>query len=292
MQNDFSFLNLQTCFETEPPPLDFVLPGMLAGTVGGLVSAGGAGKTMLAMQMSVAVATGVDSLNFSALDSDFRLKSGKVLFLTAEDPAPILHKRFHSIGKKLSRIQRELAINNMIIAPLVGRSPDLMQRKWQDWIESHADGARLIVIDTLRRFHLCDENDGGAMAQVLAVLERLCQSTGASTLFLHHASKTGAMNAANSQQASRGSSVLTDNIRFQANLATMAKEAAEKQGVDERKKYVCLSYPKLNYSAPINDVWLRRGEGGILEPVQIAAQQSKKKVRTEVSKAVGDEVFN
>ena len=37
-------MDLRYIFDTPPPPLDFVLPGMVAGTVGLLVGAGSAGK--------------------------------------------------------------------------------------------------------------------------------------------------------------------------------------------------------------------------------------------------------
>ena len=41
-------LDLLTCFREAPAPLDFVLPGMVAGTVGLIVGMGSAGKSMLA----------------------------------------------------------------------------------------------------------------------------------------------------------------------------------------------------------------------------------------------------
>jgi len=37
-------IDILHAFENEPPPLDFVLPGLLAGTVGAMVSPGGAGQ--------------------------------------------------------------------------------------------------------------------------------------------------------------------------------------------------------------------------------------------------------
>ncbi len=40
-------INILEAFAAPPPPLDYVLPNMVAGTVGALVSPGGAGKSML-----------------------------------------------------------------------------------------------------------------------------------------------------------------------------------------------------------------------------------------------------
>ena len=38
-------INILEAFAAAPPPLDYVLPNMVAGTVGALVSPGGAGKS-------------------------------------------------------------------------------------------------------------------------------------------------------------------------------------------------------------------------------------------------------
>src|SRR5690606_39725932 len=39
-------LDLALAFKTSPPPVDYVLPNMVAGTVGAIVSPGGTGKSM------------------------------------------------------------------------------------------------------------------------------------------------------------------------------------------------------------------------------------------------------
>lgn len=53
-------VDLANCFETEPPPLDFLIPGFLSGDVGALVSPGGSGKSFLALNIAVATSTGHD----------------------------------------------------------------------------------------------------------------------------------------------------------------------------------------------------------------------------------------
>lgn len=46
----------------------------------------------------------------------------------------------------------------------------------------------------------------------------------------------------------------------------MTKEEAKEHGVSEqdRGQFVRFGIPKRNYGAPMPDVWLRRGEGGVL----------------------------
>lgn len=264
----FQWLDLRRAVEQAPEPLDFVLPGFKSGTVGALVSPGATGKTMLALQAAVTVSGGPDMLDFASMDAAWRRTAGRVVFLTGEDPADVLNGRFHAIGQRLNTAEKQALFENLSVAPLVGHGADVMTFEWRRWIADVTLNARLVVIDTLRRFHQLDENDGGHMARLLAYMERLCRENSTTVLFLHHTSKAGALNGGDAQQASRGSSVLTDNARFQANLVGMTTEQAKQFDVDEncRRNFVRLSFPKVNYSAPIPDQWFRRRDGGLLEP--------------------------
>ena len=55
-------IDILASFTELPPPIDYVLPNMVAGTVGALVSPGGAGKSMLALQLAMQIAGGPDLL--------------------------------------------------------------------------------------------------------------------------------------------------------------------------------------------------------------------------------------
>ena len=279
MTKEFSWLDLRSAVEHKPEPLDFVIPGLKSGTVGAIVSPGATGKTMLALQAAVSIATGADLLDFASMGTAWQPATGRVTVLTGEDPRDVLNGRFHTIGRHLSVEQREAMYANLGVAPLMGFGPNIMSGQWQNWVSNVTTGTRLVIIDTLRRFHQLDENDGGDMARVLAYMEQLCRVNGTTVLFLHHTSKAGALGSADAQQASRGSSVLTDNARFQANLVVMGSADAEKWGVDEdcRRSFVRLSFPKINYSAPIADKWYRRTEGGVLLPAVLEKQNKKRK---------------
>lgn len=265
---EIPWLDVRKAVESAPVPLDFVLPGFKAGTVGALVSPGATGKTMLALELAVTVASGADLLDLASMDRQWQQIIGPVVFLTGEDPSDVLNGRFHSIGLQLSQEHLELIYSNLFVAPVAGFNADIMNGDWRVWIESVSKGARLVIIDTLRRFHHLDENDGSHMAGLLGYMEQLCRINGTSVLFLHHTSKAGASNGGDFQQASRGSSVLTDNARFQANLIAMGISEADKFGIDQelRRNFVRWSFPKLNYSSPIPDRWYQRHEGGVLKP--------------------------
>lgn len=256
-------LDLQAAFTEPPKTIDFVLPGLPVGCVGALVSPGGAGKSMLALQLAMQIAGGPDWLDLG------KLEQGAVLYLPAEDPLPVLHHRLFALGQNLDAGQRAALERDLRLIPLQGASPNLLDSQWLEAIAIWAEGVRLVVIDTLRRFHDADENAACAMTLVLGQLERLAMLKGCAVLFVHHTSKSAAFQEAGDlQQASRGSSVLVDNVRWQAYLATMTKKEAQKLGVSVEKSqlYVRFGVSKSNYGPPLPERWLERKEGGVLYP--------------------------
>lgn len=263
----FPRIDLRKTFAHKPQPLDFVLPGMITGTVGALVAQGGAGKSWAALQMAIAVAGGPNLLE---IDLD---RAGPVLYLPAEDPTLAIEHRLYASGRHIDEAERDILAERLEIVPLIGQAVDLMSDAWAAGIERMAKGKRLVVIDTLRRFHSADENSAGDMARLLGIMERICGATGASILFLHHTAKGAALNGAgDQQQASRGSSVLVDNVRGgQYNLSGMTEGEARAHGIDPgaRRGYVRMVQAKANFGAPMPDMWLKRADGGILLPAGI-----------------------
>ena len=267
-------IDIMGAFENEPQPLDFVLPGMLAGSVGAIVSPGGAGKSMAALQIGAALAGGPDLMGLG------EYPTGKVVYLPAEDPEPAIIHRLHALGAHVPQAQRDAIAERLVIEPLVGHEINILDARWTNAISRVAQDSRLLILDTLRRFHQADENDSGAMAQVVGRMEAIAASTGCSIIFLHHASKAAAMQGQGDvQQASRGSSVLVDNVRWQSYLAGMSRDEAKSLssrpfdrapvGEDERRFFVRWGVSKQNYGPPVPDQWLRRNEGGVLTPADL-----------------------
>lgn len=82
------------------------------------------------------------------------------------------------------------------------------------------------------------------------------------------------MGTGDQQQASRGSSVLVDNIRWQSYLSGMTQVEANEWGVNggQRGYFVRYGVSKANYGAPFQERWFRRHEGGILKPAVLERQ--------------------
>jgi RecA-family ATPase len=281
-QRKFRFIDLVNCFDTVPGPLNFVLPGFLQGTIGGLVSAGGVGKSTLTLLAACAVAVDVAGADLLELNLS---SHGPVVILAGEDPDDALHHRLHALGRHLSPAQRAALAERLHIAPCMGLGVDLGNQDWFEVIEEQAQDARLLVIDTLTRFHSLDENNASDAKKIMACMEGIAARTGCSILYLHHINKSAAVGGmADLQQAARGSSVFVDNARWLAFVAGMTKDEAELHGIDQddRGLYVRWGVSKQNYAAPMPDKWLRRLDGGVLRAIELRAvepQQTKKKWR-------------
>jgi RecA-family ATPase len=262
-------VNLDTVWTQELPQLDFVLPGLVAGTVGMLMAAGGTGKSILALELAIAVAGGPDLLNLGVS------RLGRVLVVAAEDPLHVLAVRLKALAAHLPAQARAAVMSNLEVIPTLGTGVELYTAGADDWelaLTSRGRGCRLIVIDTLSRVHSGEENRREDAAKVMRRLENIALNTGAAVLVLHHVAKAAALNGqGQNQQAARGASVWVDEARFVAYLVGLDSDTATKLGIDadRRRSYLRYGVAKGNYAPPLPDTWLRRDVGGVLLPASI-----------------------
>ena len=274
-------LNIRSTLDNPPPVLDFVLPGLLAGSAGTMVGSGGVGKTTLLMQVAVALSTGMPTIKdvFPTVG-----KPSRVVFIAGEESGDILRIRLHAIGNLLTNepVQKSLLSSamtkhdktlmeqNLHLVPAAGHSVCLIKNgeptEFYEALCQFCIGARLVIIDPLRRLHDGDENSSAAMTQVVQVLESLAKRTGAAIIVAHHMNKGAAFaDASDAAAASRGSSALTDAVRWQLNLSGMTQKEAKWFGLTaEHKAYLKLDFAKTNYAAPQPTIWLKRLDGGVL----------------------------
>ena len=277
-------LDLLHLATTTPPAYDFVLPGLLRGAVGALVSPGGTGKSIFALEVATSIACsmagGVELLHLGITGN------GRVVYLAGEDPYSALHHRFHDLVKHIPKLHQDKVFANLDLHGMSDCERDLLDDDWSSWLISTGQGARLIIIDTLSRFHMLDENDTRDAKQIMRRMESIASKTGASILFLHHVSKGSVSNGtSDTAQASRGSSVFTDDARWASFLAVMSAKEAEGRNIEDcdRRKYVRWNICKQNYSAPIADMWFERSTGGVLLPTNFATTGQKAKAYAKAS---------
>lgn len=97
-------INIMEAFQQEPPQLDFIWPGFLAGTVGALVAPGATGKSFWALEAAMSIACSVAGGDVVNLKPQH---TGRVVYLAGEDPEPALIRRIHAIGQHLKQPARE-----------------------------------------------------------------------------------------------------------------------------------------------------------------------------------------
>lgn len=179
-------IDLHAAFESEPPTLDFIWPGFLAGTVGALVAPGVTGKSFWALEAAMAIACSVARGDLVGLSPT---RAGRVVYYAGEDPELALVRRIHAIGQHLNKQARVAIVENLILKPVMGTLMNVLDDVQRADLISFCSGARLIVLDTLSRIHDRDENSNSDMAKLIAMLEHIAACTGASVLYLHHVSQ-------------------------------------------------------------------------------------------------------
>lgn len=281
-----SVIDIRSAFENPPPDLDFIWPGFLAGTVGALVAPGATGKSFWTLEAAMAIACSVAGGDVVNLRPQH---TGRVVYLAGEDPEPALIRRVHAIGQHLNPSAREAIAENLVLLPIMGAMLNIMDERYRTRVIEFCTGARLIILDTLSRIHSLDENSNGDMARLIATLEHVAASTGASVLYLHHVSKGSAREGlSDQQQAARGASALIDNARWCGFVTRMTEDEArhlsdrtyDRQpiGNDRRGFFVRFGVSKQNYDATPLDQWYERRDGGVLVPVELLeAKQNGRK---------------
>ena len=249
-------IDIGSIIKRSPQESDSVIPGLIRGTVGSIVAQSGIGKSFFSLQLCAAISSGFDSLNIS------QINEGKTIFLSADDPKEATDDRLYKFGIFLSQNQREVFHNNCRIYSLLGKDTNIFDNDWYDEIKHLSRDTKLVVLDSLRAFHNEDENDSSKMQEILNILGEIAKECDTSILFTHHSTKYDAMNL-------RGSSVLSNNVKFQINLVEMSSSEAKFFNISENEKrnYVRIIFSKHSAFKPIQDQWLKRDPNGFLKAV-------------------------
>ena len=283
-------LNIRDILSNSPPPLDHVLPGLLAGTVGMLVGPGGIGKTMFELQVALAVACG-GSICGGLFDKSrdegdpTPPNPGRVVLALAEESAEVVAHRLHAVIANAAKNKHLLGVDaspsqvlemwdeNLHIYPLADcprlelMDRDLMPTESFRQLLGACDGARLVIVDPIRQFHSCDENQSGPMTALVQTMRGIPSSSKCALILAQHASQASVQSGQGGEaSAGRGSTALTDGVRWQLNLHAPTNGSARDYGIaqSDLKRFVLVDLPKANYMAPTVTEVLERLPGGVL----------------------------
>lgn len=163
------------------PSLEWLIENIWVDKSRGLIAGNpGVGKTWLALEMLLAVATGTLCLG------KYPVKQGAVLLVEEEASEFNLARRLHCMARARG-IPKESLSNFYHLTRQFTKIP-------QDTAELFHTIAgldiKLIVFDSLRRFHNMDENSSSEMQLVLDSFARLNIMSEASIVLIHHLSKS------------------------------------------------------------------------------------------------------
>ncbi len=242
------------------------------GKVGQIIAEGGAGKTMLLVQLAVAVATGTPWLGTFDVASP-----GRVFLALGEEDADEAHRRlFRARRSGNAPVPPE---GSIVVLPLAGVSCAMLERddrgnlveaSFLPWLREHLASEkdwRLVVVDPLSRFAGPDaETDNAAATRFVQALESIAGATGATTLAAHHTNKLSRGKGPIDGAAGRGSSALFDGARWQCSLGTERLELDDPETRERLSEVVTLAVTKSNYSRKPDPIVLRhdRDNGGAL----------------------------
>lgn len=245
--------------ETDAPPLDFVLPGLLAGSVGMLSGPSGIGKSMLAMQLAIDVASGENTtgLNKSADRAE------RVVLLNALDADVVIKHRRHLMLRKICANQQSIAnaCSNLRIASrrqLGWECADITSPQGMESVKRRAEGARLVILDDLGSFHTLDVAKHKDATRLMRALEETCAECQTTMLVVH-------------RHYSGQADPLETYPRMEMSLAQPSQADLMERGIKdgEQRRHVVLSSDGRDFDLDLltqKERWFWRGDNGLLEP--------------------------
>lgn len=207
------------------PEREWLVEGLIPGRTVTLFSGdGGSGKSLLSLQLAVAVAAQAPWLGKW-------VTPGRVIYMSAEDDDDELHRRtddvLRAVGRSYDDIEgltlRSLAGEDALLA--VESQLSLMQTALFEELDKRAesDAPALVVIDTLADVYPSNENDRTKVRQFIGILRSLALKRRTAVLLLGHPSLTGL----NSGSGSSGSTAWNNSVRSRLYLSRIAEDGYE-----------------------------------------------------------------
>jgi AAA domain len=231
-------------FVGEPPPIEYLVSGVIeAGKPGMVAAMGEVGKSFTLLELCRRVAYGSSALGPPIFGGQV-VQEGTAVFLTGEDDANAIHRRIASIDERQARFA---AKGDKLIAVPMPSALSTIRPFWQvrkgDLIETDAwrqlceqlsaiGDLKVAVIDPLQLFAALPINEDPAAGQfVCASIATLAAHTGANIFFAHHMKKSGReiLTLADARDAIRGTTALVDGVRLAYGLWYPDADKARKQ---------------------------------------------------------------
>lgn len=192
------FIHVSDLLKMDLPPAEDLVVGLIrAQSVNLLVGETGSGKSMLALNLALAVSTGSESwIGYEVIGE------GKVLYLNSEMALP-------DIRRRLEKMLRALPVGTDISTLSIPRELPLLRDCIKAIMrECETGGYVLIIADCLYFMHDEDENDSSSMRDLMRLFLVLRDKFNLAVVVVHHLRKGGDGSRSQMNQI-RGSSVFS-----------------------------------------------------------------------------------
>lgn len=236
------------------PTRDWIIPGVLLRRyLSVLVAPPGSGKSLLTLQIGIAVAAGLSWGGWTVRERS------KVLVVNAEDDADEMRRRLWASAQVMSVGQDQLAGNiflaeapeSIVIARTDAKTRTVIRTPLVDTLVRtiEREGIGLIVVDPFAETFEGDENSNSEVKWAGILWREVARRTGAAVLLVHHTRKY-ASGMAGDADASRGGGALIGTARIVSTLFAMTEDEASAMSVspEERTRYVRFDDAKANLS--------------------------------------------
>lgn len=156
-----------------------------------------AGKSVLMMELSIAIAEGLSWLGFPC-------KQGKVLYVNLEIDKRSCVNRFFEIYDAINVPKANK--DNIVLWNLRGHAVPLNQLVPSLIDRVKGKGFEAVIVDPIYKVITGDENSATAMAEFTNNFDKICTETGCSVIYIHHHSK-GAQGGKKAMDRASGSGV-------------------------------------------------------------------------------------
>jgi RecA-family ATPase len=258
------FINVAAWQDQKVPVREWVVPNRIpARNVTSLYGEGAVGKTILALQLSVAIVLGMDWLNTMP-------QAGPVLGVFCEDDTDELHRRLdlilhHYAGASYADLKDFHPLDMTNEDPLLAvpdRNGLIKPTPLFDRLHEAAFDIkpRLIVLDTAADVFGGDENDRTQVRQFIGILRRLAITAETSVLLTAHPSLTGIAN----RSGLSGSTMWNNGPRSRLYFKFVKSDNEDEEPTDPDLRQ--LEVMKANYG-PVGETINLRWNNGLFLPV-------------------------
>jgi RecA-family ATPase len=248
------FIKASTFADQDVPPRQWLVNGLIpANTVTLLSGDGGAGKSLLALQLAMSVAIGHE---LPWLDR--KIDKGTAFYVGAEDDLEEMQRRVNDVSmgnmidmRTLEDLHLSSLTNRDALLSVVDNKTNIVHPSplWHQLVSAiEAQKPKLVVLDTLADFYPGNENDRAQARQFIGQLRQVCVKQRTTIVLLSHPSLSGMATGTGTS----GNTAWNNSVRSRLYMTRLKED-----GYEPDKAVRKLTVMKSNYGETGAEIMMR-----------------------------------